>query len=143
MSAFDAIRGLFVAAGRLLFSFAASKLSFAGNKLWFGGSKQNKKASGSKEKATFGSKCRYIILYNREGRQPLKAERATKCTKTDCTATGGIAIQDERKPAANTLKQQWGAERSSPDGSKKIRPATKSLQGGISLKNNVAGRKAD
>ncbi|EEX71836.1 hypothetical protein GCWU000325_01372 [Alloprevotella tannerae ATCC 51259] len=41
------------------------------------------------------------------------------------------------------LKQQWDAERSSPDGSKKIRPATKSLQGGISLKNNVASRKAD
>lgn len=40
VSAFDAIRGLFVAAGRLLFSFAASKLSFAGNKLWFGGSKR-------------------------------------------------------------------------------------------------------
>jgi hypothetical protein len=41
------------------------------------------------------------------------------------------------------LKQQWDVGRSSPDGSKKIRPATKSLQGGISLKNNVAGRKAD
>ncbi|WP_314937093.1 hypothetical protein [Alloprevotella tannerae] len=41
------------------------------------------------------------------------------------------------------LKQQWDAERSSLDGNKKIRPATKSLQGGISLKNKVAGRKAD
>ena len=40
VSAFDAIRGLFVAAGRLLVLFAASKLSFAGNKLWFGGSKR-------------------------------------------------------------------------------------------------------
>ncbi|WP_311355312.1 hypothetical protein [Alloprevotella tannerae] len=84
-----------------------------------------------------------MILYNREGRQPPKVERAAKCAKANCAATGCLAFRDERKPAANTLKQQWDTGGSLPDGSKKIRPAIKSLQGGISLKNNVAGRKAD